>query len=524
MAPHDSPPPTNRHPGGPFTLREILNRDDLGSAGDVAFTAATAFSGRVSPGGLFAGLRGRDLHGAWFWEEAVDRGAAVVLTDEPLPECPVPVAVFTPWRGDARQAFGEVCHALHGRPSERLFVAGVTGTNGKSTVCWLLRSIFREAMRLKNKPPIAGLCGTIETDDGREIRPSKLTTPACEDLHAWLARCVAHGCEAAAVELSSHALDQDRAAGLRLSAAVVTNVTRDHLDYHGSLEAVVRAKASIADLLRPGKPLITCRDDPEAAEIWWKIERDVVQTQYGFAPEGWDSGSQVGGVMICEPKYRPEGSTFVLRYAGGRHPLRLSTPLVGRFNVLNATAAATAAEPCGSDAVAAGLANVPPVPGRLEPIDRGQPFRVLVDYAHTPDGLRAVIDAVRPLLSSQKRGGRLHLLVGAGGDRDRGKRAEMGAAAALADRVVFTSDNPRSEDPHAILRDLAAGCPETRCETIENRREAIAAALAAARPGDWVLVCGKGHETTQEVAGVFHPFDDRVVCREELARLGYGGA
>ncbi|QDT16072.1 UDP-N-acetylmuramoyl-L-alanyl-D-glutamate--2,6-diaminopimelate ligase MurE [Alienimonas californiensis] len=487
-------------------MREILNRDDLGEAGEVPFTAATAFSGRVTPGALFAALPGTELHGAWFWEEAVDCGAAVVLTDEPLPECPLPVAVL---KKRARPAWGEVCHVLHGRPSERLFVAGVTGTNGKSTVCWLLRSIFREAMRLEGKTRIAGLCGTIETDDGREIRPSKLTTPACEDLHAWLARCVAHGCEAASVELSSHALDQDRAAGLRLSAAVVTNVTRDHLDYHGSLEAVAEAKAKIADLLVGPNQIVLGED---AALVCGRLSarRELWTEGYGFSPNA-DS-------VITAVNCRSDGSTFTLKRRHGQAPARLAIPLLGRFNVLNAAAAAIAAESFSDEAVAAGLANVAPVPGRLEPIDCGQPFRVLVDYAHTPDGLRAVIDAVRPLCE-----GRLHLLVGAGGDRDRGKRAEMGAAAGLADRVVFTSDNPRSEDPHAILRDLAAGCPPTRFETIENRRAAIAATLAAAAPGDWVLVCGKGHETTQEIAGVFHPFDDRTVCREELAALGYGG-
>ncbi|NNJ24147.1 UDP-N-acetylmuramoyl-L-alanyl-D-glutamate--2,6-diaminopimelate ligase [Alienimonas chondri] len=500
----------------PLTLREALNRDDLGEAGTVPFTAATEFSGRVTPGGLFAGLRGRDVHGAWFWEDAVERGAAVVLTDEPLSECPIPVAVFTPWRGDVRQAFGEVCHQLHGRPSERLFVAGVTGTNGKSTVCWLLRSIFREAMRVKYKPPIAGLCGTIETDDGREIVPSQLTTPACEDLHAWLARCVANGCEAAAVELSSHALDQDRAAGLRLSSAVITNVTRDHLDYHGSLESVAEAKAEIVDLLADDGRLIGCIDDPLVERILLKQsardQRATKVTGFGFDCAGSGRISAAG----CGPV----GSTFVLGNAGFQPPpRRLSLPLLGRFNVLNAAAAAVALTSFDPRAVALGLAKVSPVPGRLEEIECGQPFRVLVDYAHTPDGLRAVIDAVRPLCE-----GRLHLLVGAGGDRDRGKRAEMGAAAGLADCVVFTSDNPRSEDPHAILRDLAAGHPDpARYEIIEDRRAAIAAALSAARPRDWVLICGKGHETTQEVAGVYHPFDDRVVCREILASPGFAG-
>ena len=197
------------------------------------------------------------------------------------------------------------------------------------------------------------------------------------------------------------------------------------------------------------------------------------------------------------------------------------TPLLGRFNASNALAAAAAAwgVGVGCQRIAAGLASVSPVPGRLEPVDRGQPFRVLVDYAHTPDGLRAVLDAVRPLCE-----GRLRLVMGAGGDRDRGKRAGMGAAAAGADFTVFTSDNPRSENPAAILNALAAGHPDPdRFESIADRRAAIRAALAACEPDDWLLICGKGHETTQEVAGRFLPFDDRAVCRELLADLGYGG-
>ena len=523
MAPHDSPPPPPCHPetgppSAPLTLREVLNRDDLGEAGDVPFTAATEFSGRVTPGALFAGLRGTDLHGAWFWEEAVERGAALILTDEPLPESPIPVAVV---RHGARATFGEVCHVLHGRPSERLFVVGVTGTNGKSTVCWLLRSIFRTSppqaddSSSRSFPSVpAGLCGTIETDDGRDIVPSTLTTPTTEDLHAWLARCVANGCEAAAVELSSHALDQDRAAGLRLSSAVVTNVTRDHLDYHGDLDAVGAAKAKIVDLLRPGGRLVFGEGET------WPAFRHLSQAWRRLAIA---CGDDFADAVIDRPDCRADGASFRLipQWPGGGELVDLRTPLLGWFNVSNAAAAAVAADafPKEKEAVADGLANVAPVPGRLEPIDAGQPFRVLVDYAHTPDGLRAVIDAVRPLCS-----GSLRLVVGAGGDRDRGKRAAMGAAAGLADRVVFTSDNPRSEDPHAILRDLAAGHPDPgRFDLIENRRDAIRASLAAAAPGDWVLVCGKGHETTQEVAGVFRPFDDRAVCRELLGELGFGG-
>ena len=525
MAPHDSPPPPVRHPGGPLTLHGALNRDDLGPAGDVSFSAATAFSGRVRPGALFAALPGRNTHGAAFAEEAVSRGAAVILSNRPLPGCGVPVAVAS---DGARAEFGEVCHELHGRPSERLHVAGVTGTNGKSTVCWLLRSIFQspppQADDLSSRP--AGLCGTIEIDDGREVRPSTLTTPACEDLHAWLARCVANGCDAAAVELSSHALDQDRAAGLRLSAAAVTNVTRDHLDYHGDLDGVRAAKGRIADLLAPDGVFLLNADDagswslagspsPIGGASWG--ERAAYRRRRTVRTFGIDAPADARAADLrCDDR----GGAFTL-HLPGLAPRPVATPLLGRFSAANALAAAALAHAAGvpADWIVSGLKHTAAPPGRLEPIGSGQPFRVLVDYAHTPEGLRSVLNAVRPLCS-----GTLRLVVGAGGDRDRGKRTGMGEAAGLADRTIFTSDNPRSEELVAILRALAAGHPEpARYDAIENRRAAIAAALAAAAPGDWVLICGKGHETTQEIAGTFHPFDDRAVCREALASLGHGG-
>ena len=521
MAPHDPPPPAAVHPesGHPrqaVTLRDVLNRDDLGPAGAVRFERATEFSGRVTPGALFAALPGTLTHGAAFAEEAVSRGAAVILSDRPLPGCRVPVAVVNE---DARAAFGEVCHTMHGRPSERLKVVGVTGTNGKTTVTWLLRAIFRAG----GEP--AGLCGTIETDDGREATPSSLTTPATEDLHVWLARCAANGCGGAAVELSSHALDQNRAAGVRLAAAAVTNISRDHLDYHGDLDAVRAAKGRIADLLRPGGTLLLNGDDPGSRGLFpgspsplggaSPSNRAAHRRRRGVVTFGRNANARAADVRCNE-----RGAAFAL-HLPGEEPRPVRTRLLGTFNVTNALAAAAAAYAAGApvDRAIRGLTLTDAPPGRLERIDCGQPFRALVDYAHTPDGLRAVIDAVRPLCR-----GALRLVVGAGGDRDRGKRPAMGAAAGAADSTVFTSDNPRSEDPAAILRDISAGHPDPgRFALIEDRAEAIRAALAAAEPVDWVLICGKGHETTQEVAGRFLPFDDRAVCRDALRSLGYGG-
>ena len=513
---HDPPPPQDSHPRHAVTLRDVLNRDDLGPAGAVRFERATEFSDRVTPGALFAALPGTRTHGAAHVEEAVSRGAAAILSSRPLPGCGVPVAVVTV---GARAAFGEVCHTTHGRPSERLKVVGVTGTNGKTTVTWLLRAIFRAGGGR------AGLSGTIETDDGRVRRPSSLTTPACEDLHAWLARCAANGCAGAAVELSSHALDQDRPAGVRLAAAAVTNVSRDHLDYHGDLDAVRAAKGRIADLLKPAGILLLNADDAGSRDLFpaspsppggaFPDERAAYRRRRTVWTFGEDADARAADVR-CDDR----GAALTL-HLPGEQPRSVRTRLLGTFNVTNALAAAAAAHAAGVpvDRIIAGLAKADAPPGRLEPIECGQPSRALVDYAHTPDGLRAVIAAVRPLCR-----GALRLVVGAGGDRDRGKRPAMGAAAGAADFTVFTSDNPRSEDPAAILRDLAAGHPDpVRSAVIEDRREATAATLAAAKPGDWALVCGKGHETTQEVGGRFLPFDDRAVCRDVLRSLGYGG-
>ena len=474
-------------------------------------TAATEFSARVTPGGLFAALPGTRAHGLAHLAEALARGAAVVLTDRPVIDCPVPVrAAGSAW--EARFEFGSACRTLHGWSSS-LTLLGVTGTNGKSTVCRLVRSI----LAAPGFGP-AGACGTLGEDDGRDVRPATLTTPATEDLHAWAGRCAANGCREAALELSSHALDRDRAAGLSLAGAAVTNVTRDHLDYHGTHAALLAAKAKIADLLGRDDPLTLNADDPTGSA---RIGRDDGGPVLTFS-----AGGRPADYRATDVRCDATGSTFLLHglttdHFGPDNPRRVRLPLIGRFNVGNALAAAalTHASVSHRDHVVAGLEAATPVPGRLEPIDRGQPFRVLVDYAHTPDGLRTVLAAVRPLCE-----GRLRLVVGAGGDRDRGKRPAMGAAAGLADFTHFTSDNPRSENPAAILRALAAGHPDrAKYAIIEDRREAIAAALSACQPNDWLLVCGKGHETTQEVAGQFRPFDDRAVCRELLGELGYGG-
>ena len=460
----------------------------------------TEFSGRVQPGWTFAALPGVARHGLAFLPEALARGAAAVLTDRPLPGCRVPVQVAD----DARAEFGRRCSAWHGDPSAGLPVVGVTGTNGKTTTAWLTRSIFAAG----GGP--AGLCGTLGRDAGTGLTPQRHTTPPTEDLHAWLAECVAGGCRAAAVELSSHALAQDRPAGLRLAAAVVTNVTRDHLDYHHTEEAVRRAKAKIARHVSPGGPLLVNADDagPRA-----------VAGLAGVKPLWFSLKDPHAPVRATDIACGPAGSTFTL-HLPGEVPVRAAVPLPGRFNVENALAAAGAAWACGVDReqIAAGLADAPQVPGRMERVEAGQPVPVLVDYAHTPDSLRRVI------LTADRLFGPVTLVVGAGGDRDPGKRAGMGEAAHLAHFTIFTADNPRSERVTDICRDLEAGHGDVSTRRIiPDRREAIRLALARVHEDGrgCVLVCGKGHEATQEIRGTFHPFDDRVVCREELRALCY---
>ncbi|MGI8757785.1 MAG: UDP-N-acetylmuramoyl-L-alanyl-D-glutamate--2,6-diaminopimelate ligase [Acidimicrobiales bacterium] len=458
---------------------EVLDVD--GEASGVEITAVAHDSRAVGPGALFCCLPGGHSDGHDHAPEAVARGAVAVLGQRfagvGVPQVHV---------ADARRQMGRAAAALWGHPSRRLQVAGVTGTNGKTTTTWLLRAMLEAAGRP------AGVIGTLG---------GPRTTPESTELQATLAALAEAGSSAVAMEVSSQGLAMSRVEGTWFSVAVFTNLSPEHLNLHGSMEEYFSVKASLFEPERSAVAVINA-DDPhglllaERARVPVRLfsSADVDEVDIGFL-----------------------GSTCTWR---GR---RMHVPFGGAANLSNALAAASAAVEMGVDdeAVVEGLATAPPVPGRYQRVDRGQPFTVVVDYGHTADALEQLLVAAR---KGTGPGGRVVAVFGCGGDRDRDKRPVMGRVAAeLADWVVLTDDNPRDEDPGAILAQVAAGAEGPAVVDVEpDRRCAIRLALAAARPGDVVLVAGKGHETTQVVGGRSFPFDDREVVGEELAALGLG--
>jgi UDP-N-acetylmuramoyl-L-alanyl-D-glutamate--2,6-diaminopimelate ligase len=432
----------------------------------------------------------------------VAAGAAALLVERPLG---LPVAEARV--ASVRAAMGPVAAAAAGHPSTKLAVLGVTGTNGKTTTTYLLEAIAQAA---GIRP---GVIGTIGARIDGEPVPGERTTPEATELQALLARMAGAGVGLAAIEVSSHALVMHRVDGTRFAAACFTNLSHDHLDFHAGLEEYFEAKALLFDPARTDAAA-TNLDDPHGVEIARRAEAA------GLAVLGFGLDAPAAVVRAEGLDAGPGGNRF--RLASPYGSADVHSPLVGPFNASNALAAAATALAAGLDvdSVAAGLSAPVIVPGRMERIEAGQPFPVLVDYAHTPDGLEQVLRAARPIVQ----GGRLVVVFGCGGDRDRAKRPAMGkAAAALADVLVITSDNPRSEDPLTIIGEVAAGVPSGVYPIVEaDRRKAIALALTGREPGDVVVVAGKGHESGQTAGGVTVPFDDRVVTAEELTRLGYG--
>ncbi len=478
-------------------LIRSLPRAEVRGDGAVRVSDVVYRSGDVRPGALFFCVPGTRRDGHGFAAEAVARGAAALVVERPLP-LDVPQVVVP----SVREAMGPVAAAFFGRPADRMLVVGVTGTNGKTTTTYLLAAIFREA----GMAP--GLIGTTGARIGDEPVPFDRTTPEAPDLHRLLALMAERGVRAVAMEASSHGLHQHRVDGLRFSCGVFTNLSQDHLDYHGSMEEYFAAKARLFTPELAERAAVNV-DVPEGRRL---LRPDLPTVTYGLGA--------VADVRATEVETSARGIAFRARGVEVRSPLR------GLFNVYNCLAALAAARALGIDpgTAARGIARVPGVPGRVEPVEAGQPFLVLVDYAHTPDGIENVLRAARPLVGE---GGRLLVVFGAGGDRDRGKRPLMGrAATSLADLTVVTSDNPRSEDPRAIIDDILPGAREGGGAYVvePDRRAAIRLAVREARPGDVVVIAGKGHETGQEIAGRVIPFDDRAVAREELrAMLEEGG-
>ena len=468
----------------------------LDGGGDLEVGAVVFDSRRVVPGALFVAIRGLEQDGLRFAPEAVARGA-VAVASEARPETPVPWLQVR----DAREALGRLAATLLGRPADALELIGVTGTNGKSTTAALLEAALAASGRR------VGLVGTVSHRIAGRPVPAVHTTPESSDLLGLLAEMREAGCDSAVLEVSSHALALKRVHECRFKLAVFTNLTRDHLDFHGDMDSYFAAKRELfASLLRPDGWAILNADDPRADELA-TASRGRVWT---FA---------VGGradVGVESLELGLHGSSFQARTPRGAIAIR--SPLLGRFNVSNMLAALTAglALEIPAETLAAALGSFPGVPGRMERVEAGQPFTVVVDYAHTDDALRCLLEAVRELGPR-----RLIAVFGCGGDRDRSKRPLMGAVAArLSDAVVLTSDNPRSEPPEAILEEIQRGMNGGRAgarHVIPDRREAIARALALAGPGDAVVIAGKGHETQQVLRDRSVPFDDRQVVRDLLA-------
>ncbi len=466
-------------------------RPDRPLAGAVV-TGCTLDSRAVQPGDLYAALPGSRVHGADFAAAAAHAGAAGFLTDPAgAQQCAghgVPVLVAD----DPRAMLGEVARWVHGDPAAGMTVLGITGTNGKTTTAFLLEAGLRAAGRA------TGLLGTVLTRIGEDVVPSVRTTPEAPDLQSLLAVMRERGTTAVAMEVSSHALALGRVDGVVFDVAAFTNLSQDHLDFHPTMQEYEAVKASLFTPARARRAVVNV-DDPAGR----RIARD---TPLPLTTVGEDADWQAREVDL-----RADGSRFRLLGPGVDLPAGVRLP--GAFNVSNALVALAALIQAGvpADDAVRGVAGLAGVPGRMERVDVGQPFLAVVDYAHTPDAVQRLLDAVRAVTP-----GKVVVVLGCGGDRDRAKRPAMGrAAAAGADVAVLTSDNPRSEDPEAILAEMASGAPDALREV--DRRAAIARAVSLAGPGDAVVVAGKGHESGQEVAGIVTPFDDRDVLREVMA-------
>ena len=469
-----------------MTLRELM-----GNGAPEAEVSALAYSSQsVVPGALFFCVPGFRSDGHDFAPDAVERGAAALVCERPLglgvPEVIVP---------DVRAAMGPAAARFYGDPTAELDLVGITGTNGKTTTAFLVRHMLERAGRR------CGLLGTVKSVVGGVEEEVVRTTPEAIDLQRTFRRMVDGGDEACAMEVSSHALELGRVAGIRFASRVFTNLTQDHLDFHPSMEAYFLAKRRLFDGPRPA---VVNVDDSYGR----RLAAEVPCTTFAIESEADYRARAIefdlmGSRFVCDT---PEG------------PLEVESPLPGVFNVLNVVGALAAVRSLGVEEIS--LEGFERVPGRFEPVDEGQDFGVLVDYAHTPEALENVLRAAREVTR-----GRLHVVFGAGGDRDRSKRPLMGAAAReLADRVLVTSDNPRSESPEAIIDEVMGGAgPDAGREV--DRRRAIGLAIASAEPGDVVVVAGKGHEQGQEFEdGRKEPFDDVTEVRRALRERATAGA
>jgi UDP-N-acetylmuramoyl-L-alanyl-D-glutamate--2,6-diaminopimelate ligase len=462
------------------------------------------------PGAVFVALRGQKDDGARFAPQAVARGAALVVAETPAPATHQGAWVVVP---DARLALAVLADRFHQHPSGALRVVGITGTNGKTTTAYLLRSILEAAGER------CGLLGTVVYSVGREDREATRTTPEAPDVQQMLHEMVDNGCAAAVLEVSSHALALKRVDGVQFAAGVFSNLTRDHLDFHGDMETYFAAKRRLFEMLPDGAPAVVNVDDPKGQLLAASVRRPVtygMRTAANVTPEPFD--------------YALTGLRFTARTPRG--DLQVKSTLVGQPNVYNLLAAIATADALAvpHEAIESGIEQLPGVPGRFELVSQpDDDIGVVVDYAHTDDALKNLLETARALSA-----GRLITVFGCGGDRDRTKRPLMGAVGGrLSDVLIVTSDNPRTEDAAAIIDEVLRGIPggvdrSARASrpgprgpdvlAIVDRRDAITKAIDLARPGDLVIVAGKGHEKTQVIGERELPFDDVAVSREALAR------
>ena len=456
-------------------------------------------SRRITSDALFVAISGEKFDGYDFAKQAVANGAVALLGERDV--CPAAAAHVTV--SNARQAMADIAARFYGYPAAKLNLFGVTGTNGKTTTCFLIRDILEAAGHF------TGLVTSSVYDTGSEIIHALRTTPESLDLQRLLFQISKNSCDSAVIEVSSHSLIMHRVDNVLFKTVLFTNLTRDHLDFHNSMEEYLKAKAQLLNHLTDNDATAVINIDvPEFVSLM--NSDDINFVTYSLSNPEAD-------IYCSSYRIEPSSTKFDLMTPTGMRHVKLNIP--GRFNLINAVAAAAACHSGGiaDEDIVNGLEHAVPVPGRLNYIDQGQPFALYVDFAHTPDALERACEAVKELSA-----GRLLLLFGCGGDRDKGKRPLMGEVAGrLADFVCVTSDNPRSEDPHAIIEDIKPGLSGAEVKIEPDRKKAIGTVLKKAQAGDVVLLAGKGAEKYQEIEDEFIPFDEIDIARQALNELGY---